>query len=65
MRIRLSSSSTATKTGWTRITDGCVRIETLDPQAAIELLLALSGQQDAHAAAELAEELDYLPLALH
>lgn len=50
--------------GWESITNGGLRLDVLDPQAAVELLLRLSGQRDARTAAELAEELGFLPLAL-
>ena len=50
--------------GWETITDGCLRLDVLDPKAAIELLLTLSGQHDEQAAAVLAGELGCLPLAL-
>lgn len=50
--------------GWETITDGCLRLDVLDPKSAIELLLTLSGQHDEHTAAVLAGELGCLPLAL-
>ncbi|MGY0002472.1 tetratricopeptide repeat protein [Micromonospora sp. I033] len=50
--------------GWEDITDGCLRVDVLNPQAAVELLLTLSGQEDQQTAAVLAGELGYLPLAL-
>ncbi|MFE9191153.1 FxSxx-COOH system tetratricopeptide repeat protein [Micromonospora sp. NPDC007208] len=50
--------------GWEEITDGCLRVEVLDPSAAVELLLKLSSQKDEQTAAVLAGELGCLPLAL-
>ncbi|WP_433384360.1 FxSxx-COOH system tetratricopeptide repeat protein [Actinoplanes sp. CA-142083] len=50
--------------GWDDITDSCLRVEVLDPGAAVDLLLRLSAEQDAQTAAVLAGELGCLPLAL-
>jgi len=51
---------------WGRLADP-VRLDVLDPAAAIQLLILRTGQpgrSDAQAAAQLAAELGYLPLAL-
>ncbi|MET3422639.1 tetratricopeptide (TPR) repeat protein [Actinoplanes tereljensis] len=50
--------------GWEQITDGCLRVEVLTPEAAVALLVRLSGQDDEATAAVLAGELGCLPLAL-
>ena len=50
--------------GWEDITDACLRLEVLTPDAAVELLLAFSNHADRSAAAVLAGELGCLPLAL-
>ncbi|MCU7725757.1 tetratricopeptide repeat protein [Actinoplanes sp. KI2] len=50
--------------GWEDITDGCLRLEVLRPDAAVALLRRLSGQDDPASAAVLAGELGCLPLAL-
>ncbi|MFF5075812.1 tetratricopeptide repeat protein [Actinoplanes sp. NPDC000266] len=49
---------------WEQLIDGCLRLDLLDREAAVRLLLERSGQTDRPTAAELAEELGYLPLAL-
>ncbi|MET8312008.1 tetratricopeptide repeat protein, partial [Micromonospora sp. NPDC005173] len=49
---------------WETLVDGCLRLDMLDRKSAVRLLLGSGGQQDLLAAAVLADELGYLPLAL-
>ncbi|MEU8819146.1 FxSxx-COOH system tetratricopeptide repeat protein [Actinoplanes sp. NPDC048796] len=49
---------------WEHLLDGCLRLELLDREPAVRLLLERSGQTDQLTAAVLADELGYLPLAL-
>ncbi|MEU8153295.1 FxSxx-COOH system tetratricopeptide repeat protein [Micromonospora sp. NPDC048986] len=49
---------------WETLADGCLRLDMLDRESAVRLLLEHAGQQDLLAAAVLADELGYLPLAL-
>ncbi|MEH1167344.1 FxSxx-COOH system tetratricopeptide repeat protein [Micromonospora sp. CPCC 205539] len=49
---------------WDVLVDGCLRLDMLDRAAAVRLLLERGGQSDQLAAAVLADELGYLPLAL-
>lgn len=50
--------------GWEQITRGCLRLGALSPDAAVELLIRRTGQQDVDGARALAAELGFLPLAL-
>ncbi|MEU7750309.1 FxSxx-COOH system tetratricopeptide repeat protein [Micromonospora sp. NPDC049171] len=49
---------------WETLVDGCLRLDMLDRESAVRLLLERGEQQDLLAAAVLADELGYLPLAL-
>ncbi|WP_343450247.1 tetratricopeptide repeat protein [Micromonospora oryzae] len=49
---------------WESLVDGCLRLDMLDRESAVRLLLESGQQQDSLAAAVLADELGYLPLAL-
>ncbi|WP_422740072.1 FxSxx-COOH system tetratricopeptide repeat protein [Micromonospora sp. WMMD729] len=49
---------------WETLVDGCLRLDMLDRASAVRLLLERGEQQDPLAAAVLADELGYLPLAL-
>ncbi|MBM0235798.1 tetratricopeptide repeat protein, partial [Micromonospora sp. STR1_7] len=49
---------------WEVLVDGCLRLDKLDREAAVRVLLERGGQSDQLAAAVLADELGYLPLAL-
>jgi tetratricopeptide (TPR) repeat protein len=50
--------------GWENVTNGCLRLDVLNPAAAVTLLTRLSNQVDPDTAKVLAEELGYLPLAV-
>ncbi|MFI6234834.1 FxSxx-COOH system tetratricopeptide repeat protein [Micromonospora sp. NPDC050784] len=49
---------------WETLVDGCLRLDMLDRESAVRLLLERGDQQDLLAGAVLADELGYLPLAL-
>ncbi|MFY1615167.1 FxSxx-COOH system tetratricopeptide repeat protein [Micromonospora sp. WMMD736] len=49
---------------WETLVDGCLRLDMLDRESAVRLLLEPGEQRDVLAAAVLADELGYLPLAL-
>ncbi|MBQ1023663.1 tetratricopeptide repeat protein [Micromonospora sp. C95] len=49
---------------WETLVDGCLHLDMLDRESAVRLLLEPGQQQDLLAAAVLADELGYLPLAL-
>ncbi|WP_194820734.1 FxSxx-COOH system tetratricopeptide repeat protein [Micromonospora sp. S-DT3-3-22] len=49
---------------WESLVDGCLRLDMLDRESAVRLLLESGQQQDSLSAAVLADELGYLPLAL-
>ncbi|MEV4211552.1 FxSxx-COOH system tetratricopeptide repeat protein [Micromonospora sp. NPDC049662] len=56
--------TTRRNVNWEALVDGCLRLDMLDRESAVRLLLEPGEQRDVLAAAVLADELGYLPLAL-